>query len=48
VRRRAAGLLVLATLALVGCGGSSTTDEPPARTTKPSSNQNPEANLGAP
>jgi len=41
---------MLGLLALSGCGGgsSSSDDPPPQKRSKPSSNQNPEANLGAP
>jgi len=40
---------MLVALALSGCGGdSSSKDPPPQRHTKPSSNQNPDANVGAP
>jgi hypothetical protein len=48
MRRCAVSGVVLAALAFAGCGGSSTSEDPPPRTTKPSSNQNPDATMGAP
>lgn len=47
--RRLAVAFTFGVLALAGCGGSSSdADSPPPKDAKPSSNQNPEANIGAP
>jgi hypothetical protein len=49
VKRRAVLAVALLALVLSGCGGGGSSDEqPPPRHVKPSSNQNPDANLGAP
>jgi hypothetical protein len=46
--RRGALTIMVAVLALSGCGGRSDADSPPPKDAKPSSNQNPDANMGAP
>ena len=43
-----AAALGAAVLGLSGCGGKSDAESPPPNGAKPSSNQNPDANLGAP
>ena len=49
MKRRAVLGVALLVVALSGCGsGSSSKDEPPPRHVKPSSNQNPDATMGAP
>ena len=50
MRRRFAVMLSIALLGLAGGGGGdiSDADSPPPNNHKPSSNQNPDANIGAP
>jgi hypothetical protein len=48
VTLRVAAALAAAVVGLSGCGGKSDAESPPPNDAKPSSNQNPDANLGAP